>query len=515
MKITYIKSMNRNIILLLLIILFLLCNPGKTESYLAFSLREAQRISRKTRQGNTELENLGGITRIIGMVHDRDTEDLIVLGQDCTQFPSIQLDDLVVALRSRLIYDEWPTVSIDPTPESSVTHLQKVNFSRGMKDTRFGRILLDCDLLLKNYALGLVLETPLVKSYRFLCEENVRKQIENAGARLVDLKWMNLLNESGGFDSVLNHNILEEKVFQSRFWFYPCDTFSITEWEGVFVINNLSLGVRTEMGSSQVKDSLKDELGEKFSSDFTVNIREVFKTYSVLNHLPALYQLVAIAEAIGRIGDSPNMDYFLKDYETHVFTTSDREKLTFLGCLASRSDGKTHVIQISGGIEIKAILERLNAGDVSALKLAVIGSRPESSSLVWNVPLDGWLLQDMDRNGEKGESMKEIVHGSVQDRGRTVGCVISSYSFTLGKTDSDSNSLKTFSGFPPPPPPFPLSSPNIKYHSKLPSGVDMKMNIEEDNFESDETGNLKRLREKALENRRQQNFLTWPLDEKE
>lgn len=510
--------MNHKIVLPFLITMFLLCHPGRSESFLAFSLREAQRISRNRSQGNRELSNLGGMTRIIGMIHDRETEDLIIVGKICPELPEILLEYLVVALRSRVIHDEWPMVSIDTTPESSVTHLQKVNFSQGIRDTHFGRILLDCDLLLKSYALGLVTEIPSVKSYRLRCEDDLRKQIENAGVQLMNLQWMNLSADSSGIESVLNYSILEEQVFQSRFWFYPCDTLSITEWEGVFVINNLNLGVRTEIGSpTQVNASSRDILGEEFSREFTNNHPEVFKAYSVLNHLPSFFQLVAVAEAIVRIQDPPDMEYFLKDYETIVSPAPEHEKLNLLGCLASRSDGKTHVIQISGGIELKVILERLNAGDVTALRQAVIGSRPESSSLVWSIPLEGWLLFDKDNDKENKGNIKERINDSIAKEERTVGCVISSHSFTLHQTESDSSLSKRFSGFPPfqPPPPFPLSSPNIEYRSTLPSGVDMKMNIKDDHFESDETGNLKKLREKALGKRKSRNSLIWSLDEKE
>lgn len=86
--------------------------------FVAYSLKVAE--SRLHQGGKKEgpLMNLGGITALAGLVYDSQNKDLIVVGRANPGQDEINLDDLVVALRSVMVLDEFPLVSIDRTPET-------------------------------------------------------------------------------------------------------------------------------------------------------------------------------------------------------------------------------------------------------------------------------------------------------------------------------------------------------------------------------------------------------------
>lgn len=59
---------------------------------------------------------LGGINKVQGFVYDQKNGDLILVGDHEEGRAPLTLEDLVVALRERFRYNQWPLVSIDPTP---------------------------------------------------------------------------------------------------------------------------------------------------------------------------------------------------------------------------------------------------------------------------------------------------------------------------------------------------------------------------------------------------------------
>lgn len=72
--------------------------------------------------------NLAGINKVEGFVFDSATGDLILVGQKEQDRTVLTLDDLIVALRARFRYNEWPLVSIDPTPDTEKTQMQHIRF---------------------------------------------------------------------------------------------------------------------------------------------------------------------------------------------------------------------------------------------------------------------------------------------------------------------------------------------------------------------------------------------------
>jgi hypothetical protein len=134
-------------------------SPGE---YVAFSLSVAQQkiigvpTGQNYRVVYPEIYNLGGINQIHGLIYDRQTKDVILVGKYDPARQPLTLDDFAVALRARFIHDKWPLVSIDPTEETEKTQLQIVRFEGGIEDTQFGVDLFDADYRLKQIAMGLL-----------------------------------------------------------------------------------------------------------------------------------------------------------------------------------------------------------------------------------------------------------------------------------------------------------------------------------------------------------------------
>ena len=112
------------------------CVAAQGDDIRAFSLREAERVAAEGRGADT---TIGGITRVAGMVHDAASGDVIIVGKADSSLPPIGLDDVIVALRARLLRDEIPMVSIDRTDETDATGQQDVRFVGGIENTQFGR----------------------------------------------------------------------------------------------------------------------------------------------------------------------------------------------------------------------------------------------------------------------------------------------------------------------------------------------------------------------------------------
>ena len=133
---------------------------GSADEYVAFSLAGArQRIDAAAgedwRREQPEVFKLAGVNKIRGFVYDREDGDLILVGKRDPARADLTLDDVVVALRARCRYQQWPLVSIGPAPDTEETQMQRVCFKGGIRDTGFGSTVLEADHLLKRVVMGL------------------------------------------------------------------------------------------------------------------------------------------------------------------------------------------------------------------------------------------------------------------------------------------------------------------------------------------------------------------------
>ncbi|MGA2138164.1 MAG: hypothetical protein ABSH14_04805 [Verrucomicrobiia bacterium] len=489
------------------------------EPYVAYSLKAAQRLAR-TAGGQTEqLRTLGGMTRIAGFVHDRETQDIILVGKTMEGLPQASLDDLVVALRARLVVKEWPTVSIDPTEETPTTDLLAVSFRGGIQDSQYGADFLDSDVVLKKYSLEALSPIQDVPTYKSLCLQAVKERLDSEGEKVVRVHALKRPSEA-----LLGQEIQDEDAYQTRFWFMTADRCNLLVRDDVFLIKELRLVVQEQsrpMGqkgqAAQAKTGTLRDPGRHFANDFTTHLVEVIAVHPKLKRLKILFDLVAVGEGILEIKPPPDLTYLLQEYRVQPVRIRQQYEMIDLRYGMERSDGRLEAIRISGGIEFKTQVKWLNDGDLSALRKIVLTARPNRDALIWRLPLSGWKMPNADNLDSTigAQTMETTASGSDGDTGEP-GCSVSVQRFLLQSVDqSDNGSHRKFSGFPPPPPPPPLPAVLPRAEYRADGGVTLDMHVEETSFQKDSTGELDRIKEKARESRPDSNALSWPLDRKE
>lgn len=455
--------------------------------FVAYSLRESEQLVKSKKTSVDGLLNVGGITRIVGIVHDTANQDVIIVGKKLAGLPQPSLDDLVVALRSRLVSAVWPMVSIDPTEDTGKNSLQSVRLRGGIENTQFGKQFFDCDVILKKYSLGMIGSIQQIASYKELCARYINTELVERGGRIDQVSWQSTAEAGGTIQKFKKREIKDEKSLQCRFWFYPLDSSEVTELEGLLVIPELHIGVKKEVtGGGQPDKNGKDKVAQDkaaddFSSQFTAHLSAVESKYVVLKTMRLLYSMVAVAEGIGHLKSRPTFDHFLYDYKIKKIETPRTYNLFEILGIFHQSDGIDYVMRISGGIELKVIMTRLNGGDVAPLKDAVIKSRPSPTALFWRLPIREWQLskEDKQQSGleQKAEPLQIDHPLSSPDR---IGCSLETQSYLLGPaTVGDTETQKGFLGFTPPSPSAPptVVGPTLQYEPAIrpPGGIDMSV----------------------------------------
>jgi hypothetical protein len=352
--------------------------PLYAGTYAAYSLKEAERLLRNGEGPGDTLRRIAAITRPMGIVYDDMTGDLILVGEIAEGRPSIFLDDFVVPLRTVLKEGTAPTVSIDRTPETDLTGKQIIRFWGGVGNTAYGRDLLNADLVLKKLGLGVL-------------------QPDVAGVKPYFDMFADSWQETGNEESVL-----------CRFWFVPARNSYTAYREGVAVVKELRVGVKTElMMAFETRGRQADvelfeagnELAEKFAQSLTVNYSELARRHPELMKLDSAFRLAGIAEGIQRLqrkykSFKPDLHYWLEEYSVACVTTpSEYPLLTRSEFLRKDKDAKR--MSVDGGIELKMLVLELNDGDVTAFRDIVLRSRPDGNPLAWSVQLEGWQMLDL------------------------------------------------------------------------------------------------------------------------
>ncbi|HAV42563.1 TPA: hypothetical protein DCX15_00900, partial [bacterium] len=351
--------------------------------YVAFSLKVAQERITSTSKGRDyrilypEVFTLDGITAVRGLVYDRKTKDTILIGENDKSRATLTLDDFAVALRARFIHGKWPLVSIDPTEETKRTNMQIVRFEGGIEDTQFGQDLFDADYRLKKVGMGLLSPgIPVLKTCWDLWMEEAKE-----GAK----------RDTGG-----------SRKIGSRSWFYPVLP-SVSVREDVVAMKGLKVGVFTEVLSAEIDgkeiedlSTFQDIKGDIFAKAVSERFEELSKVHPSFLRLWGLDEMVALTKAIEEMDERPDLDFWLKEYRVKKVKTPRKLKV-----LKRREDYQVDVygmyyrsryLEVSGGVHLMAITLRLKAGDVTALKEAVLTARPKPDALSWSFIVAEWLI---------------------------------------------------------------------------------------------------------------------------
>jgi superkiller protein 3 len=349
--------------------LLYLTSVAFASQFTAFSLKVAQQRIEKAganwRQSESEVQNLGGINKVEGFVYDTAAKDLILVGDHESDRATLTLDDLVVALRARFRYNKWPLVSIDPTPETKATQMQHVRFDGGIQNTTFGQAMYDADYRLKQMAMGFT-EPGIagLKTYWDRCVDETETGIT-----------------------------FGQSEVSSRFWFYPVSPHVVIR-EGVCVVRGLSVGVFTEVLSAKIDGKAIDDVGtfkleraDAFANDVSRRFDDLCRVQPSYNRLRGLQELVAVSRALEELEKKPDLAWWLEKY-TLATTETPRETKV----LERKCDGARGRLVVSGGVHLTALAMRLNAGDVGALRAAVLTTRPTDGSLSWQFVAAEWVI---------------------------------------------------------------------------------------------------------------------------
>lgn len=351
--------------IILLIVLASNCYPY----YIAFSMKTAQQHIENScdnwRKEKPEVYNLAQINKVEGFVYDTESNDLILVGQHEDNRVDLTLDDLVVALRAKFRYNEWPLVSIDPTPDTERTQMQFVRFEGGIRDTAFGQALLDADYRLKQMSMG----------------------FEQTGIAGLLTSWDRNIQELEARTSIGQGKV------DSRFWFYPIIPV-VAVRKGICVMRGLKIGVFTEVLSATIDgrpvENIRDyqnATDKAFAIDISEKFDKLCETQPSFNRLRGLQELVALSKALEELEYKPDLTWWIKKYPLTKTETPKEIKV-----LQRRYDGWRGWFEVSGGVHMVALAMRLNTGDVHALREAVLITRPSADALNWAFVAAEWII---------------------------------------------------------------------------------------------------------------------------
>jgi len=462
---------HRIIIVFLIGLVFQSCQKQPDSSrYIAFSLKQAFNAIGDNSKSPL-IKELAGINRVFGYLYDDGTDDIILIGGKYSSLPSANIEELIVALRSRIIYDEWPLVSIDPVEETTVSNLQEVRFAGHIHNTSLGDKLFRADVLLKEYSLGII-ENQSIQSFA-QCISNY--MISEEKQDIKDITWVFDSTyrsfESDYKDQAILHST--ENDFGARFWFYVNQPVTYN-FENIFMIKQSDLAVQYEKYSNN--------LNTEFTAGcYTNQWNDQFYKLSLENNVVAsikqIYDYVSLAEGIARMNEIPSwISSLCESYTPAEIRTPEHFKYLSVVGNKQLNDGNRSFIVLSGGIELKTqiqYIQEIEGGNYQVLKQLAISSRPDFNSLYWNVTLPDCHMpntSDLPEH-EKIES---------EQRSSNTGTYMSAREYYINPSSSiieskklvDEGSFSDFRSLTGPDFPAPLSL----------KGVSMYMTVDEKSF---------------------------------
>lgn len=357
-----------------------------SNDFVAYSLREADRLAARGCV-TAELLELGSMTRIIGMVLDAPSRDVILVGRNLAG-PPVTLDHLVVTLRSRLLRDEWPALSLDATPDPLLLGVSTVG---GIAGTIVQREFLDADVLLKTISLRETAPHQAIPTFRALALARRLEQLRSEGVEPGPARWLERDEMQSRITSFQGRGIAATATAQARFWFSPRRPQRFVTRDGVFAIEELALCVQVElMGSPELPSPDSAEI--RFAEATSAALENGLRASTTLGALKPIYDLTAVAEGIRNLPERPELPFLLHDYTVAAVASRDTWGAEEFCAVIARPDGVSELLQITGGVELFADLQWLEAGDFGRLRGIVLSARPSQDTLTWRLPLEGWSM---------------------------------------------------------------------------------------------------------------------------
>ncbi len=384
--------------------------PPRTEERICLSLKILMMEAKKD-PVKQEVKNLAGIGWLEGFVVDSDNRDIILIGRQTLNSPTLHIDDLVVNMRNVWNNESYPYCSLDPRPEDirklnqlasqsgTVSSVEQMNgFVQRLKESwgsqsvvvggvprnsRHAHVMIDADYHMKKISQGL-LKLPGIRSYLDIVLDDAKKQVAYTG------------------------RIASVGVSMSRFWFHLGRGEPIyQESDQIVCLDRCSVTVLTEKQRSTVDGKLYDAVeadpqANTFAQELSKHFHKAATLVPEYAELENLYRLSAILRAMHfmETADRVGLDLsnFLKDYRY-------QNEITMMPSLAGLTNSKEVQGQVKlggsfyqyvlfpivcGGVSMEVNLDRSNfvktkQTQMNKLRKAVISSRPSTKTFSWSV----------------------------------------------------------------------------------------------------------------------------------
>jgi RHS repeat-associated protein len=343
---------------------------------------------------------LADMTDIIGVTFDQNTNQLIFVGQKDKTVPSMDFDDLNVAVRS--LYGiggppQDPGVSIDPPPLNEKQNNKKskkkeygfdtmlVRYDGQTANTHFGQVMFEADRLLKCLSFGIDNIThesmnPKIKGYKSLPK------------RYAKAKNMPPLETT------------------TRLWIVPKKmTLAQSEDESTMYFEEASMEVLTEAKWKDKK--VHNSPAEDFANHFTEHYDEFAIQYPIFNELKKLGKMTAVVKWI-----KENQIPFDLTLFASVLPKYCETPLTTQGVFFPYGMNGGQISFINGGVLYhlgEDNYKRIPSKKALELKSRVIDSRPSEDTFKWNFTQNGQkcisIARPLEKSLKVGNEKKSFV----------------------------------------------------------------------------------------------------------
>jgi len=377
-----------------LAVLSAVCGAADAATFRAFSLKAAEakikaigswwRVSRK------DILYLGQINALDGLVYDSSRGDIILVGRRVEGRSKLTLDDLVVALRSRLRYNKWPLVRPDVTPESPKTRELFIRMEGGLERTAFGQSVVEASEWLASVAAGTAKKP----------SQGLRSSWERLNAK--------------------SRNAESPNQLAARLWLFPLCRKALVG-PGVATFSGFDLRVYPQVlvaakDGKLVEDFYKrpEPALEGFAAEAGEKFGALCEASPALNRLRGLYELVVAAEAVGKLKPRPDLSWWLMEYPLKQVEFG--RKATVQRQEQARGKGWLEVI---GACQLVAVVLEPEGGDVAAIKRVVLATR--GSAVAWQFTVANWGIPGAKVKGEWDKVAELFARGSWLRQSRRYG----------------------------------------------------------------------------------------------
>jgi hypothetical protein len=402
--------------------------PDKLDNCRAISLKLLQLKTQEYQKSGKIPENilqLFGITKILGFIADKASQDIIIYGVVDKTLPPLHLEDFVVALRNAWFkyaqfngntytYED-PSCTIDPDP-GIMRQLEKISMSYKHQQQGYNKWKETCNKPMKVQAFGI----PFNSRFNSVLVEAdyYMKKIVNGSVNL-NINGLTSLNDTAW-------SIMKSQLTQgsdpdlpihpfNRFWFFPGEYWFYGYDDDIY-LKRLPVTLKTEeeafsQTGNIVGKGKADPLAHNFTLSFSEHYSEIAKKKPIYAQLEGLFRIVAIAKAL-KYSQQPigasfheccktksglDLSYLLNVFPVkNYFVKSNLPGISDIKDFTFNSNSSVHYLWLPscGGVEIKIdvsnrSLKRSNyeRSVIQEIHIKTIQSKSQESPF-WDVNMD-------------------------------------------------------------------------------------------------------------------------------